>query len=155
MEVGRRVGRGQHVAPARRGQSLFCVAYDLTVRYARDEADWWVATAKGTAAQTQGRTIDQAQERIREALAALLDVEPEQLVIKDEIRLPSTARKVLVAAKKASARALAEAERAEHATRDAARALVRSGLSLRDAGTLLGVSRQRVHQILGAHVTRE
>jgi hypothetical protein len=97
----------------------------------------------GAPAQTQGRTIEQAQERIREALAALLDVEPEQLELTHDVRVPVAARKVLGAAKKASARAAGEAERAEQATRDAARTLVKCGMSLRDAGTLLGVSRQR------------
>lgn len=120
----------------------------FTVRYARDERDWWVATVNGVAAQTQGRTIEQAQERIREALAALLDVGLEDLQLEHDIRLPGAARKVLGVAKKASTRAAAEAERAELATRDAARTLVKCGMSLRDAGTLLGVSRQRVHQIL-------
>ena len=125
-----------------------------TVRYERDEDGWWVAVASGAPAQTQGRTIEQAQERIREALAVLLDIEPEQLDLKQDVRLPPTARKVLGAAKKATARAAGEAKRAERATRDAARTLVKCGMSLRDAGTLLGVSRQRVHQILDAKGSR-
>jgi predicted RNase H-like HicB family nuclease len=126
-----------------------------TVRYARDEHDWWVATVTGVPAQTQGRTIEQAQERIREALAALLDVEPGELNLQHEVRLPSPARKLLGAAKKASTRAMAEAQRAEDATRNAALTLVKSGMSLRDAGTLLGVSRQRVHQIIEARASRK
>lgn len=124
-----------------------------TVRYERDERDWWVATVDGAAAQTQGRTIEQAQERIRDALALLLDVEPDDIQLEHDVRLPSAARKMLGAAKKASTRAAAEAERAEYATRDAARTLVKFGMSLRDAGTLLGVSRQRVHQILQSRAT--
>jgi predicted RNase H-like HicB family nuclease len=124
----------------------------FAVRYERDEDGWWVAVASG--AQTQGRTIEQAQERIREALAVLLEMEPDQIDLTRDVRLPPAARKVLGAAKKASARAAGEAERAERATRDAARALVKSGMSLRDAGTLLGVSRQRVHQILEAKGAR-
>jgi predicted RNase H-like HicB family nuclease len=126
-----------------------------TVRYERDERDWWVATVNGAAAQTQGRTIEQAQERIRDALAVLLDVEPDQVQLEHDVRLPGAARKMLGAAKKASTRAAAEAERAEDATRDAARTLVKCGMSLRDAGTLLGVSRQRVHQILETRAVRK
>jgi hypothetical protein len=45
--------------------------------------------------------------------------------------------------------------RADHATRNAAEVLVKWGMSLRDAGTLLGVSRQRVHQILESTPTRK
>ena len=125
------------------------------VRYERDENGWWVATVARISAQTQGRTIEQTQERIREALAALLDVEPEGLQLEHDIRLPAPARKMLGAAKKASTRAATEAERAEHVTRDAARTLVKCGMSLRDAGTLLGVSRQRVHQILETKAGRK
>jgi predicted RNase H-like HicB family nuclease len=125
------------------------------VRYERDEAAWWVATVKGVPAQSQGRTIEQARERVREALAALLDVEPAEIEITDDVRLGATERKRLVAARRAAARAESEASRAEQATRVAARALVKTGLSLRDAGTLLGVSRQRVHQILAAAEPRK
>jgi predicted RNase H-like HicB family nuclease len=119
-----------------------------TIHYERDERDWWVATAKGVAAQTQGKTIEQAQDRIREALAVLLDVEPNRLDLQHDIRLPNAARKAIGAAARASIRAKTEAVRADHATRDAAETLVKCGMSLRDTGTLLGVSRQRVHQIL-------
>lgn len=118
------------------------------VRYERDEAAWWVAAVKGVPAQSQGRTIEQARERIREALGALLDVEPTDIEITDDVQLRPAERKQLVAARKAAARAKAESTRAELATRTAARSLVKSGMSLRDAGALLGVSRQRVHQIL-------
>lgn len=117
-------------------------------RYERDEAGWWVATIKGMPAQSQGRTIEQARERVREALAVLLDIDPSRLTISDDIRLPPTERRALELAKKATRRAAGETERAERATREAARTLLAAGMSLRDAGTLLGVTRQRVHQIL-------
>jgi len=126
-----------------------------TIRYERDEDNWWVATVKGVAAQTQGRTIEQAQERIREALSVLLDVKPAELDLRHDIRLPSAARKALGTAAKASTRAQHEAVRADHATRNAAEVLVKCGMSLRDAGTLLGVSRQRVHQILESTAARK
>ena len=126
-----------------------------SVRYERDEAGWWVATVKGVSAQAQGRTIEQAQERILDALSVLLDMEAAQLDLRHDIRLPSAARKALGAAAKASTRAKLEAARSDHATRGAAEALVKCGMSLRDAGTLLGVSRQRVHQILESTPTRK
>jgi predicted RNase H-like HicB family nuclease/predicted HTH domain antitoxin len=118
------------------------------VRYQRDEAGWWVAVATEASAQSQARTLEQARERVREALGALLDVAPQAIEITDEVRLPPTGRRALALAKKAVQRAANEAERAERATREAVQALIGEGLSLRDAGTLLGVSRQRVHQIL-------
>ncbi|HEX7478911.1 MAG TPA: type II toxin-antitoxin system HicB family antitoxin [Polyangiales bacterium] len=125
------------------------------VRYERDEDGWWVAAVKGSPAQTQGRTIEQAQERIREALAALLDVEPSELEITNDVRLRASERKALEAAKKAAQRAIDQSARADRATRTAARTFVTAGMSLHDAGTLLGVSKQRVHQILGADNRRK
>jgi predicted RNase H-like HicB family nuclease len=121
------------------------------VRYERDRAGWWVATVRGQSAQTQGRTIEQARERIREALAALLDVAPSAIVIgSEDVRLAPAERKALSQAHKAAAKAQTQAKQAERAMHSAVKSLVKSGLSLRDAGELLGVSRQRVHQILGA-----
>jgi len=119
------------------------------VRYQRDEAGWWVAVAAEAAAQSQGRTLEQARERIREALSALLDVDPQTIEVTDEVRLAPTGRRALALAKRAVQKAADQAERAEQATREAVQALLGDGLSLRDAGALLGVSRQRVHQILG------
>jgi predicted RNase H-like HicB family nuclease len=118
------------------------------VRYQRDEAGWWVAVAAEAAAQSQGRTLEQARERVREALGALLDVAPSTLEIIDEVRLAPTGRRALALAKRAVQKADDEAERAERATREAVQVLAKDGLSLRDVGALLGVSRQRVHQIL-------
>jgi predicted RNase H-like HicB family nuclease len=43
--------------------------YMATVK--RDEAGWWIATVHGIAGvHTQGRTLEQVRERVREALAA-------------------------------------------------------------------------------------
>ena len=39
------------------------------VAYERDESGWWVATVRGVrGCHTQGRTVDEARRRIREAL---------------------------------------------------------------------------------------
>ena len=40
------------------------------VAYQRDESGWWVATVRGVrGCHTQGRTVDEARRRIREAHA--------------------------------------------------------------------------------------
>lgn len=45
------------------------------VRYER-EGDWWLASVPALpGCYTQGQSIEQARERIREAIAALLDVD--------------------------------------------------------------------------------
>lgn len=124
-------------------------AKGYAVRYQRDADGWWVATVRGVAAQTQGRTIEQARERIREAIAALVDVDIARVAIdRETVRLDARAQRALADAKRATERARKQAAQAEVAMRQAANALVGEGLSFRDAGELLGVSRQRVHQIV-------
>lgn len=120
-----------------------------TVKYERDAEGWWVAEAVGISAATQGRTIEQARERVREAIAVFVDVETSKVVIGKEItRLSRAERRALNAAERAKAKAKKQFAHADQAVRDAARTLTKSGMSLRDAGTLLGLTRQRVHQML-------
>ncbi len=119
-----------------------------TVRYERDGAGWWVATAKGVrGCHTQGRTLDEARRRIREALALVVrDVKAADLV--DEVRLPADVRRILAQFKTARSRAEREQERARAAAKAAVRTLRRRlKVSVRDAGALLGLSHQRVQQI--------
>lgn len=120
------------------------------VKYERDADGWWVAEAVGMSAATQGRTIEQARERIREAIAAFQDVETSTIVLgKETMRLSMAERRALSAAERAKAKAKRQSAQADQAVRTAARTLTKSGMSLRDAGTLLGLTRQRVHQMLG------
>jgi len=67
---------------------------------------------------------------------------------REDIRLPPDQRKALKAVATEKAKADKQAMAAEKAVRVAARKLTKAGLSLRDAGSLLGLTRQRIHQIL-------
>lgn len=117
------------------------------VVFERDEKGLWVAHVKGIAGcHTQGRTIAQARDRIREALA-LFDVHADQAHLEDEVRLPGDVHRLVTAQR--SARSKQEALEAELRALNvkAARALTKQvGLSLRDAGELLGASQESVRQ---------
>ncbi len=122
-----------------------------TVRYSRDESGWWVAQVKeAPAAITQGRTISEARRRIREALALVLDddVKAAKAKLVDDVKLPANARRALARAKIARQRLEVDGARAQESTEAAIKQLVKKvGLSVRDAGELLGISHQRVQQL--------
>ena len=123
-----------------------------TVRYERDESGWWVAQVKETpAAITQGRTIAEARRRIREALALALndDAKAERAKLIDDVKLPADVRRFLTRARVARKRLEMDAAVAQASTEAAIHKLVKKlGLSVRDAGELLGISYQRVQQLV-------
>ena len=121
------------------------------VCYELDGSGWWVASIPELrGCHTQGRTIEQAEQRVREALALFVSERAAATaVLTAEIQLPAPARRALLRATRKRARAEAVAKDSQLAARTAARTLVKSGLSLRDVGRLLGVSRQRAHQLVG------
>jgi predicted RNase H-like HicB family nuclease len=123
-----------------------------TVTYERDETGWWVARIRKLhGCHTQGRTIAQARERIREALAAVLDDDAAAAAadLVDDVRLPAPARRSLERARAARVTAEKRQATATSATLEAVRALVEKlGLSVRDASELLGLSHQRIHQLV-------
>ncbi len=109
---------------------------------------WMVSIAEVPGAFTQGRGLAQARDRIIEALSALLDrdVSPEE--VRDDVRLPPKARRVIASYRKARRDAERAQEKASARSRDAVRELVvELGMSTRDAGAALGVSQARAAQL--------
>ena len=121
------------------------------VTYDRDEAGYWVASVREVrGCHTQGRTVDEARRRIREALGLFVAASRTAALV-DDVRLPATAVKAIQAYATLRRRADQEDRRAAVAARRAVR-LLRGGklkMSARDAASLLGVSHQRVHQLTG------
>jgi predicted RNase H-like HicB family nuclease len=120
------------------------------VAYERDESGWWVASVREVrGCHTQGRTVDEARRRIREAMDLFVDDARAAKLI-DDVKLPVTAAKAIRAYTTLRKRADREDRRASLAARRAVR-LLRGGklkMSARDAARLLGVSHQRVHQLV-------
>jgi predicted RNase H-like HicB family nuclease len=121
--------------------------------YALDETGWWLATiAAIPGCHTQGRTLEQAEKRLREALSLFISARAAagvRLVARVALS-PNASRKLLAATTKRNA-ANALAKQSQDATRAAARTLARDGLSLRDVGRLLSVTRQRAHQLVSGN----
>lgn len=111
------------------------------------ESDAWLVHIKGIpACHTYGRTLRQAESRIREALALWLECEPEDLEIAPQ--LPRELADLAAQVSRARNNATAAAEQAGSATAKAAKKLQRMGLSRRDTADVLGISHQRVQQLL-------
>lgn len=101
------------------------------------DEDVWLVHIKGVdGCQTYGRSIRQAEARIREALAAWLDCDPDVLTITPELPqdVALLARKV-THARSAAERAGADAQQA---TAEAVKRLTKIGLSRRDAADCSG-----------------
>jgi len=118
------------------------------VVYELDESGAWIATVPAVkGCHTYGRSINEARERAREALGLFVRGAAAARLV-DDVRLPASLRRLLEAQREARKRAEREQVRARAALSRAVRSLVESqGLSVRDAGELLGLSHQRVQQI--------
>lgn len=119
------------------------------VTFERDESGRWVAEVPSVpGCFTQGRTIEQARKRLREALGLFIGERPAASAeFVEDVKLPVGLKRRLSVALKARSRAEAEANKAAEQSRETARALVAEGLSLRDVGALLGISRQGAHAL--------
>ncbi|MBX3073625.1 type II toxin-antitoxin system HicB family antitoxin [Candidatus Obscuribacterales bacterium] len=127
----------------------------FNVRYKRDSSGWWVATIVEVAGcHTQGKSIAQTRNRLREALSLYVDDVVDAEFI-EHICLPRKAnelvRKVVSARRK-----VAEDEAAlQSSTMEAACHLTEDlGVSLRDAGEVLALSFQRVQQLTASKSKR-
>lgn len=117
----------------------------MRVVFERDASGAWIVSVPRVhGCHSYGRTLEQARMRIREALR-LFDVDHVELA--EDIRLPATLLDTVRRARRARERSEAQRAAAQAELRAATSALTRAGLSRRDAGSLLGLSRQRVHQL--------
>jgi predicted RNase H-like HicB family nuclease len=118
--------------------------------YERDsESDAWLVHVDGIdECHSYGRTLRQAGERIEEALALWLDREPDNLVL--EHQWPKAVADVADEVSTIRHTAAQASQAASDATLRAARRLTRMGLSRRDTAEILGISHQRVQQLLAS-----
>lgn len=119
------------------------------VVFERDDDGAWLARVPSVrGCHTYGRTIDQARRRIREALSLWIDGADDVELVED-VRLPARAKAAVARSRTQRGRAATQQRAARAATLEAARALVDdAGLGLRDTADLLGISHQRVQQLL-------
>jgi predicted RNase H-like HicB family nuclease len=120
-----------------------------TVKYKRIEDGWWLATVEGVqGCLTQGRTISQTRRRIREALSLFVDHADTAKLI-DNIQLSGKVQQTLKQFNAVRDRANKEMIRLQDLAHKTVTILIEgTDMSMRDAAELLGLSHQRIHQIL-------
>ncbi len=112
--------------------------------------DWWAISVPALrGVHSQSRRLDQADKMAREAISLFLDVPVESVEVRVEAVLPSKLDADVKRAKAVRMNADNLQKEAAGATAQAARALVKGAhLTVRDAGKILGVSHQRIAQLL-------
>jgi predicted RNase H-like HicB family nuclease len=115
----------------------------------RDESGAWIARVPSVrGCHTYGRTLDQARRRIREALSLWVD-DADRAELVEDVRLPASVKAVISRSRESRREAETKRAKAQEATCRAARTLVDDlQLGLRDAAELLGLSHQRVQQLI-------
>lgn len=125
-----------------------------TVTYERDESGWWFASVAAVpGCHTQGRTIQEAERRISEALGLFVD-DADEVELERDVKLPGDLEEALEDYRTARE----ELERAQVASSEAAEKVAgelssRLNLSVRDMTNFLDLSHQRIQQIIAAEKT--
>lgn len=117
---------------------------------AERDGDYWLITAPAVQRWTQARHLKEVEPMARDLIAIMCDVAPDSFDLAIDVRLPEDVRRHLDEAtrlREESARANAAAA---VESRQAARALAETGMTVRDIGAALGVSHQRAAQLLKA-----
>jgi predicted RNase H-like HicB family nuclease len=116
-----------------------------TARYERDdEGNWLAELVEEPRIHTWGRSLHTARAHIKEAAELWFD--SDDLEVVDQF--PKWVSRPLARAVPAREKAEKAAEAAAEATVNAVRSLTEQGLSRRDVADLLGVSYQRVQQLV-------
>ena len=114
--------------------------------------DWWaISVPELRGVHTQARRLEKVDAMVRDAIALFLDVRRDSFEIKIEPVLPRDLQKKVGRARRVRNEAEVLERQAAAVSMDVAADLVqRAHLTMRDAGRVLGLSHQRVAQLLKA-----
>lgn len=111
------------------------------------EGDWWVIDVEGVGA-TQAKRLDKVSHMARDLVAAMHDVDYDEVHVEVRYAFSSAVEQALTEAQKAAEAARVLAKVATDSNWRVIALLHGEQMSLRDIAHLTGVSFQRVHQIL-------
>jgi len=119
-----------------------------TARARRSGAWWAIDVPELPGVYSQARRLDRVESMARDVIALFLDVDPATLEIRVETNLPSELRRDV----DALGRLRTDADRLQAGSSGAMRHLTHEllgrGLSVCDAAAILGISHQRVSQLV-------
>jgi predicted RNase H-like HicB family nuclease len=112
--------------------------------------DWWaISVPELRGVHTQARRLEGAEAMTRDAIALFLDVPPDSFEVRIDPVLPRDLQKKVGQVRKVRDEADALQRQAAAASVEVAADLVRvAHLTVRDAGRVLGLSHQRIAQLL-------
>ncbi len=114
--------------------------------HAERSGSWWaISVPEVPGVFTQARRLEQVPEMVREAVRMLTSERVEEV----GVVTVTSADEAVAAAREARLRADAAAQDASAKMRQAVRQLASLDLTVRDTGSLLGISPQRVSQLAG------
>lgn len=111
------------------------------------EGRWWVVDVPGVGV-TQGRTTREAERMAADLVAVMLGVPAEEVSISVDFRLAGELAEEVRSAKQAQRDAETAQRQAADRSRKAVRRVLAAGLSRQDAARVLGISAQRVSQLV-------
>ena len=111
---------------------------------------YWVVRVPQLKQVTQTRNLSEVEAVTRDLIATLLEVPEDSFDVDREVELPDDVAQTLAERKRLTAQARKANTQAAEESQKAARQLRDRGLTLTDIGTVLGVSRQRAHQLVNA-----
>jgi hypothetical protein len=114
---------------------------------AERESDWWYVRVEDIGHSTQAKRLDRVEYMARDLIAFAEDVPEDGFDVELTIALGS-AQAALDEALAARSEAEASQRVAQESTRAAAVALRQVGMPLRDIGQLLGLTHQRISQLV-------
>jgi DNA-directed RNA polymerase specialized sigma24 family protein len=116
----------------------------IKIVFEQEASGWRVSAPEIKGAEAWGRSLSESRRKIKKALGAA----GRKAELVEDVRLPGTARKELERYAATRARVLAELAGLRKTTRAVVALLTKKhGISLRDASSLLGLSRERVRQL--------
>jgi len=115
--------------------------------------DWWAleAVVPQASVHSQTRRLDQVEATAREAVALALDEPPDSFDVSIAIEVPDDLGARIQSATELSRLAGDLQTLALQVKRNVAAELHAQGYSVRDSGSLLGVSSQRISQLISEH----